>query len=93
MKSNQFYCVKCKSKVMCEDKHIQMKKLRNGKPALKSSCRKCGTTVFKFIKLSDAKKMKSRSRSGGKKRSKRSKRSKKHSKSRSKSKRRSRSLH
>lgn len=78
MKSNQFYCVKCKSKVMCEDKHIQMKKLRNGKPALKSSCRKCGTTVFKFIKQSDAKKMKSRS--GGKKRSKRSKRSKKRSK-------------
>mgnify|MGYP006293895027 CR=1 FL=1 len=87
MKSNQFYCVKCKSKVMCENKHIQMKKLRNGKPALKSSCRKCATTVFKFIKESDAKKMKSRSRSGGKKRS------KKHSKSRSKSKRRSRSRH
>jgi hypothetical protein len=59
---------------MCEDKNIQMKKLRNGKPALKSSCRKCTTTVFKFIKESDAKKMKSRSRSGGKKRSKRSKR-------------------
>ncbi len=74
MKSNQFYCVKCKSKVMCEDKNIQMKKLRNGKPALKSSCRKCTTTVFKFIKESDAKKMKSRSRSGRKKRSKRSKR-------------------
>lgn len=75
MKSNQFYCVKCKSKVMCEDKHIQMKKLRNGKPALKSSCRKCTITVFKFIKESDVKKMKSRSRSGGKKR-----RSKKRSK-------------
>ena len=75
MKSNQFYCVKCKSKVMCEDKHIQMKKLRNGKPALKSSCRKCTITVVKFIKESDVKKMKSRSRSGGKKR-----RSKKRSK-------------
>ena len=41
------YCVKCKAKVEMKDaKKITMK---NGRPALKGVCPKCGTGVFKIL--------------------------------------------
>ncbi|MBI4214831.1 hypothetical protein HY546_02445 [archaeon] len=40
------YCVKCKAKVTIKNpKHV---KLKNGKPATKGECPKCGTTVFRI---------------------------------------------
>ncbi|MEK7096532.1 MAG: DUF5679 domain-containing protein [Patescibacteria group bacterium] len=42
------YCVKCRSKVeMANAEEITMK---NGKPATKGSCPKCGTKVFRIGK-------------------------------------------
>jgi DNA-directed RNA polymerase subunit RPC12/RpoP len=42
----QAYCVKCKAKV--EIKDPQKVKLKNGKPATKGVCPKCGTKVFRI---------------------------------------------
>ena len=40
------YCVKCKAKrEMKNDKKVKMK---NGKPATKGECRKCGTAMFRI---------------------------------------------
>ena len=88
MKSNEFYCVSCRSKVTLPAKHIHVATLRNGKPALRSKCTKCKTNVTKFIKVDDVSKMKKLFRSRG--RSPRS-RSRKRSKVRSKSRKRSKS--
>ena len=42
----QGYCVKCRKKVEIKDaKKITMK---NGKPATKGTCPKCGTGVFRI---------------------------------------------
>ena len=44
----QAYCVKCRKKVDMKDpKKIPMK---NGKPATKGTCPKCGTGVFRIGK-------------------------------------------
>ena len=44
----QAYCVKCRKKVeMADPKKITMK---NGKPATKGKCPKCGTGVFRIGK-------------------------------------------
>jgi hypothetical protein len=41
------YCVKCKAKVdIKEAKNVKMK---NGRPALKGTCSKCGTGVYKIL--------------------------------------------
>jgi DNA-directed RNA polymerase subunit RPC12/RpoP len=42
----QAYCVKCKAKV--EMKDAQKVTLKNGKPASKGVCPKCGTKVFRI---------------------------------------------
>ncbi|MBN1897067.1 MAG: hypothetical protein JW789_05115 [Candidatus Aenigmarchaeota archaeon] len=42
----QAYCVKCKAKV--EVKDAQKVTLKNGKPATKGTCPKCGTKVFRI---------------------------------------------
>ena len=40
------YCVKCKAKrEMKNDKKVKMK---NGKPATKGECPKCGTAMFRI---------------------------------------------
>ena len=59
MKANEFYCVSCKNKVICNTKDIHVVKLKNGKPALKSKC-KCGCNLTKFIKASSVTKYKSK---------------------------------
>lgn len=91
MKTNEFFCVKCKNHVSCADKNIKMKTLKNGRPALTGKCN-CGTKLFKFVKVASESKLrqkfKSAKRSKSKSRSK--KRSKSRSKRRSKSRRRSR---
>jgi RNase P subunit RPR2 len=40
------YCVKCKKKQ--EIKNPQKVKLKNGKPATKGTCPKCGTKMFRI---------------------------------------------
>jgi len=54
MKPNQFYCVKCRSKVTedCDDIKIKKYNLKNGRKvyAKKSVCHKCDTNLTKFIK-------------------------------------------
>ena len=40
------YCVKCKAKT--EIKDAQKVTLKNGKPATKGTCPKCGTKVFRI---------------------------------------------
>ncbi len=40
------YCVKCKAKV--EIKDAEKITMKNGKPATKGTCPKCGTKVFRI---------------------------------------------
>lgn len=42
----QAYCVKCKAKRTI--KNPKSVKLKNGKPATKGECPKCGTAVFRI---------------------------------------------
>jgi len=45
--AEQAYCVKCKAKVdMKDEQKVQMK---NGRPAMKGVCSKCGTGVYKIL--------------------------------------------
>ena len=41
------YCVKCKAKT--DIKNEKQVKMANGRPALKGSCAKCGTGVYKIL--------------------------------------------
>ncbi|HJT09471.1 MAG TPA: DUF5679 domain-containing protein [Candidatus Nitrosotalea sp.] len=44
----QAYCVKCRKKVeIANPKEV---KLKNGRPAVKGQCPKCGTNVFRIGK-------------------------------------------
>ena len=59
MKQNQFFCVMCSKKVMCDKddihfKRIKNKKIKGGVPALKCKCKKCDTKLTKFVKKADA---------------------------------------
>ena len=45
--AEQGYCVKCRAKVDIEN--AERVTMKNGKPALKGKCSKCGTTVFKIL--------------------------------------------
>ena len=47
--TNSFYCVSCRKKKTVYDDEICVKTLKNGVPALKSSCPSCGTNLTKFI--------------------------------------------
>ncbi len=42
----QAYCMKCRTKV--EMKNPSSIKMKNGKPATKGTCPKCGTKVFRI---------------------------------------------
>ena len=42
----QAYCVKCRKKIDIKDP--KSVKLKNGKPATKGKCPKCGTNVFRI---------------------------------------------
>jgi len=44
----QAYCLKCRKKI--EVKNAQKVTLKNGRPATKGSCPKCGTKVFRIGK-------------------------------------------
>ncbi|WP_268541291.1 DUF5679 domain-containing protein [Candidatus Nitrosotenuis cloacae] len=45
----QAYCVKCRAKR--DIKNPKEVKLKNGRPAVKGTCPKCGTNVFKIGKM------------------------------------------
>ena len=78
MIKNQFYCVKCKDKVILDENRIHPRTLSNGRSALTGECTRCGTKVFKFIKSSGGAKKKSKRKSAKRKSAKR--KSKKRSK-------------
>jgi len=41
------YCVKCKAKV--DIKGAKKVTMKNGRPAMKGTCSKCGTGVYKIL--------------------------------------------
>lgn len=43
-----FYCVKCRAKQNVDDSKVEHITMKNGKPASKSTCPKCGTKMFKI---------------------------------------------
>jgi len=43
------YCVKCKAK--SEMKDVQRVTMKNGRPALKGKCYKCGTGMYKILPM------------------------------------------
>lgn len=43
-----FYCVKCRAKKDVDDDQVEKVTLKNGKPAMRSKCPTCGTTMFKI---------------------------------------------
>lgn len=43
------YCVKCRAKQPMKDP--QSTQLKNGKPATKGTCPKCGTNMFRIGKI------------------------------------------
>ncbi|HUW21827.1 MAG TPA: DUF5679 domain-containing protein [Candidatus Bathyarchaeia archaeon] len=45
-----FYCVKCRAKKEVSDSDVQRITMKNGKPAMKSKCPDCSTTMFKIGK-------------------------------------------
>lgn len=59
LKQNQFYCVACRArkKVSADDMCVKNYKNKRSKygyvPALKASCKTCGTNMNKFIKHND----------------------------------------
>ena len=64
MKENQFFCVKCRARKMCNPENIGVKvypnkRIKGGEvPTLKCKCPNCDTNMTKFIKhdsLKDAK--------------------------------------
>lgn len=61
MKTNQFYCVSCRKKVIVSADDICVKYIKNSRvgriPALKGECSKCDTKLTKFVKRDDAKKL------------------------------------
>lgn len=72
------WCMKCKAKR--EMKNAAKVTMKNGRPAMKGVCSKCGTKMFKIGDGSPSKSSKKSKKSkagGASKRSKRSKRSKK----------------
>ena len=52
--ADKAYCVKCKANV--EVKGGKEVKMKNGRPALKGSCAKCGTGVYKILPTKKGKK-------------------------------------
>ena len=61
MKSNEFYCVKCRKIVKVGNDVICFTFIKNkrvGKiPALKAECNKCETNLTKFVKVDDVEKL------------------------------------
>ena len=43
-----FYCVKCRAKKNVDDSEVEHVTMKNGKPASKSKCPTCGTTMFRI---------------------------------------------
>lgn len=46
------YCVKCKAK--SEMVSAEQVKMKNGRPAMKGTCGKCGTGMYKILSMKDA---------------------------------------
>ena len=59
LRTNQFYCVKCCTRITPKENDICVKKYKNDRsrdgyiPALKSYCSKCDTPLTKWIKYDD----------------------------------------
>ena len=46
----QFYCVKCRAKKEIPQSDIEQITMKNGKPAMKSTCPTCSTKTFRIGK-------------------------------------------
>lgn len=62
MKETEFYCVSCRKRVnqkkddMCVTV-LKNKRVHGGVPALTCECRKCGTSLYKFVKRDSKEKL------------------------------------
>jgi hypothetical protein len=83
MKTNEFYCVACRKRVVISSDNICVAKLKNGRHALKASCKKCDCNLTKFIKDNSVSSMKSKFGKCSPGKSRKRSRSKKRSRSRS----------
>ena len=43
-----FYCVKCRAKKEVEEDKVEHVTMKNGKPAMRTTCPDCSTTMFKI---------------------------------------------
>ena len=61
MKTNEFYCVKCRKIVKINSSDICVTSIKNKKvgtlPALKGYCKKCDVNLTKFVKVSEKEKL------------------------------------
>tara|TARA_Y100000389_G_C17345012_1_gene455384 strand:+ start:86 stop:313 length:228 start_codon:yes stop_codon:yes gene_type:complete len=60
LKQKEFYCVKCRKRVLADDICVQMlknKKVKGGVPTLSGYCNNCDTLLYKFIKHADKSKL------------------------------------
>lgn len=70
MAANTFYCMGCRARVNIPEKNICVTTFKNGRPALKATCPKCGTKSYKLFspdKASPMRKKYGSCRSGKKK--------------------------
>jgi len=70
LRNNEFYCVKCKGRTLCNASNIKSIVLKNGRPAVTSKCSRCSTKVFKIVSGGGMKKsIRKKSKKKSKKRS------------------------
>ena len=77
MRSNQFYCVRCRDKVSVSPRKIKHVVTKNDKHARKAKCPECDCKMFVFEKKSASKSRKRKSKSR-KRKSKSVRRSRRH---------------
>lgn len=46
----EMFCVKCKKKVVVDDKNVKREMTSKGRPMLRAICPNCGTKMTKFTK-------------------------------------------
>ncbi len=46
----EMFCVKCKKKVVVDDKNVKREMTSRGRPMLRATCPHCGTKMTKFTK-------------------------------------------
>jgi hypothetical protein len=57
LRQRQFYCVVCRATRTLRENKICIDRDRNGRPRLVGECSKCDTTMYKYVKFNDEKKL------------------------------------